>query len=274
MIYAEDKAVQAKDPARIGYAIDALSPFFSERYPDEIGAADCRAYAKMRGVGDGTVRREIGALTAALNHAAAEGHITAAPKLWRPARPPSKERWLEKEEAVRLLNACRHPKRRHLARFILIGLYTGSRADNILGLQWRRNCQGGWIDLEAGLLYRTAEGEAGSKKRRPTAKLPRQLTGHARRWRRDGQQWVVHYEGRRVLRVKRAFAAAVKSAGIEHATPHVLRHTAITWAMQAGAPLPEVSGYFGITLEELQRTYWHHHPDFQSGVVGVMERRQ
>jgi hypothetical protein len=44
--------------------------------------------------------------------------------------------------------------------------------------------------------------------------------------------------------------------------------------MQAGAPLPEVSGYFGITLEELQRTYWHHHPDFQSGVVEVMERRR
>lgn len=272
--YAEERAPLAKDPARISYALDALAPFFAEKYVDEIGAADCRAYAKSRGVAPGTIRRELGALTAALNHAAAEKRIPVAPKLWKPERPASKERWLDRAEAVKLLNACRRPRRRHIGRFVLIGLYTGSRAENILTLRWKRSRLGGWIDVEAGLLYRTAEGEGGTKKRRPTAKLPRQLVGHARRWRRDGQPWVVHYEGRRVLRVKRSFASAVRAAGIEHATPHVLRHTAITWAMQAGAPLPEVSGYFGITLEELQRTYWHHHPDFQSGVVGVMERRR
>ena len=36
---------------------------------------------------------------------------------------------------------------RHLARFILIGLYTGTRHDAILKLQWLPSTSGGWFDL-------------------------------------------------------------------------------------------------------------------------------
>jgi hypothetical protein len=45
---------------------------------------------------------------------------------------------------------------RHLARFILIALYTGTRHDAILRLQWIPNTAGGWIDLASGVIYRRA----------------------------------------------------------------------------------------------------------------------
>src|SRR5262249_26457323 len=43
---------------------------------------------------------------------------------------------------------------RHLARFILVGFYTGTRHDAILKLQWQANTVGGCFDIDAGILYR------------------------------------------------------------------------------------------------------------------------
>jgi integrase len=44
-------------------------------------------------------------------------------------------------------------------------------------------------------------------------------------------------------------------------TPHVLRHTAVTWMLQRGVPAWQVAGFAGMTLEMLERVYGHHHPD-------------
>jgi len=56
--------------------------------------------------------------------------------------------------------------------------------------------------------------------------------------------------------------------------PHSLRHTAVTWLMQPGQDLNEICGFAGVTAEELQRTYLHHYPDFQTGIAGAKMRKQ
>jgi integrase len=68
--------------------------------------------------------------------------------------------------------------------------------------------------------------------------------------------------------VRKGFAAAVKAAGLpvsgpDKITPHVLRHTAATWAMQAGGDVWQIAGFLGMTVEMLQERYGHHHPDYQ-----------
>ena len=77
----------------------------------------------------------------------------------------------------------RHPKRinRHLARFILIGLYTGTRNDRIRRLQWVENFEGGWVDLERGILHRRASTETETKKRAPSVPAAGRLLAHLRR---------------------------------------------------------------------------------------------
>jgi hypothetical protein len=59
--------------------------------------------------------------------------------------------------------------------------------------------------------------------------------------------------------VRKAFAAAVKAARLDalsrKITPHVLRHTAATWAMQAGGDLWQIAGFLGMTAEMLERVY-------------------
>ena len=55
-------------------------------------------------------------------------------------------------------------------------------------------------------------------------------------------------------------------------TPHVLRHTAATWLMQAGTDLWEAAGFLGMSVETLTRKYGHHHPDFLRGARGAFSR--
>jgi integrase len=74
--------------------------------------------------------------------------------------------------------------------------------------------------------------------------------------------------------VRKGFAAAVKSAGLDkHVTPHTLRHTAATWAMQNGADLWQAAGFLGMTVEMLQERYGHHHPDFQRETADAITNR-
>jgi hypothetical protein len=63
----------------------------------------------------------------------------------------------------------------------------------------------------------------------------------------------------------------VAAAGFDrHITPHILRHTAATWAMQRGLDVWAVAGWLGMSREVLERVYGHHHPDFQHDVADGM----
>lgn len=41
------------------------------------------------------------------------------------------------------------------------------------------------------------------------------------------------------------------------------------WLMQAGVPIWEAAGHLGMTVETIQRTYAHHHPDHQKAAAEV-----
>lgn len=272
--YAQEHAPQTAAPERIGYAIAALAPFWADLPVSAIKGAICRRYARQRNVSDGTVRRELGTLRAALAYCESEGYLTSAPRVWLPQRPPSKERWLTRDEAARLLRAARSLQRgRHLARFILIGLYTGTRKEAILRLQWQPNSVGGHVDLEHGLLYRASSFSRQTTKRQPPARLPRPLLAHLRRWKPLSRQHVIEYQGESVGTIRHAWEAACARAGLDDVTPHTLRHTCATWLMQRRAEKWDSAGFLGMSMETLERTYGHHHPDHQGSAVNAMETK-
>ena len=274
-IYGEKHAPTVRASSTIGYSIRALLPPLGSLPIGSITGEVCRRYAKYRGKAAGTVRRELGVLQAALNFCHREGYLTAAPKVTLPPAPAARDRWLTRDEAARLLwVAYRNPKSRHLARFILVALYTGTRSRAILGLRFMPHTSGGWVDTESGLMYRRGTGEAETKKRTPTVPIPRSLLAHMRRWERNGARYVVEVDGQRVASVKTAWKRALAKAGIDHATRHDLRHTAVTWAMQHGAGKWAAAGFFGLSLDMLERVYGHHHPDHLRSAVEAMERKQ
>ena len=126
-----------------------------------------------------------------------------------------------------------------------------------------------------GVFYRRADGERETKKRKPAVPLPPELHDHLRRWKRRGQRFAVEWYGEPVTSISKGFRAVVKDAGLgPDVTPHVLRHTAATWLMQAGTDPWEAAGFLGMTVETLMGRYGHHHPDYLSGARGAFSRHR
>jgi len=283
-IYGKEHAITCAAQERIGYAIDALLQFWNGLTLADVKSETCRRYGRSRvrrlkdgrtqPISAGTIRRELNVLQAAINYCTKEGYVTAPTFVTLPEAPPAKDRWLTRGEAAQLLWAAYRSQRgKHLARFILLGLYTGSRKDAILRLGFLRNTTGGWIDLERNLIYRRGTAQLETAKRRPPMPIPKRLAAHLRRWKASGDVWAVNYQGQRVGDIKTAFAVACRQAGLDDVSPHTLKHTAITWAMQKGMKVDDASSYFGTSRETILRTYWHQSPDYLSDALAVMDRK-
>jgi integrase len=162
---------------------------------------------------------------------------------------------------------------RHLARFILIGIYTGTRAGAIATASPVRAEGRSFVDLDQGIFYRLAQGKRVTNKRQPPAPIPPRLLAHMRRWHRLGLVGghFVEFNGKPIASVKTAFSRAVQIAGLSaeagKIVPHTLRHTAATWLMQRGVPIWQAAGYLGMSAEMLDRVYGHHSPDHLKGAA-------
>jgi len=275
-IYGAEHAPTVAAPERLGYAIAALLPFWGNIPAAAVKGETCRRYAKERGKAPATVRRELNCLQAALNYCHREGYITSAPLVTMPATPETTQRALTRDEAARLLWSARARGQRHIMRFIILSLYTGTRKAAALKVRLNGpSMVGGWLDLDRGIIYRRGEGERETNKRRTPARLPRQLIAHARRWDAMGLTWVVEFRGSRVADIKTTWAKIAADADLGwKPTPHTLKHTAITWAIQGGASIPDAAGFFSTSTETIERTYWHQSPHFQQGAVGALEGKQ
>ena len=242
--------------------IKNLEPFWSEKTTNEINKRSCREYAKTRP--PVAARRDLETLRAAVNHRHGDVHpLDIRPVFELPKRPARREQWLTRSDVAKLLWAARRTP--HLARFIILGFYTGSRSGAILGLKWS------WVNLDARIMRRKEPGESEKRnKRRPDLRIGSRLLAHLSRWKRldHGMEYVVHYDGDRVRKLRRSWANAAKRAGVE-ATPHTLRHTRATHLMQAGVSLWEAAGYLGMSTEVLEEVYGKHSPDWQKRAAEV-----
>jgi integrase len=263
--YGREHGPHTARPRELAQQIERLLAFWSGRRVSDVSSRACRAYAQQRASAAGA-RRDLETLRAALNYWHREyGPLPSIPAVVLPPKSEPRERWLTRSEAARLLWAARRTE--HLKRFILIGLYTGSRSGAILALQWE------WVDLERGTMRRRGAGESESNKRRPPVRLGARILSHLRRWRQvdgDRRDRVVAYEGRPVTKLRRSWAGAVRRAKLDQAvTPHTLRHTRATWLMQEGVPIWQAAGHLGMTVEMLERVYGKHHPDWQREAAEV-----
>lgn len=268
-----EHAPSTAKPKLIAEHIEGLADFWGPKTVSEIKGATCRKFAEAKT--PAMARRELETLRAAVNYFHKEYGLDPVPAFTLPPKPRSRERWLTRDEAAQLLRQARRTP--HLARFILIGLYTGTRSGAILGLRWMPSVDSGYVDLEVGILHRSGSAQRQTKKRQPPAAIPARLLAHLRRWKRlDGNmRHVVNWNGSSVQSIKKAFRSARKNANISNdVTPHSLRHTCSTWLMQAGVDIWQAAGFVGMSAEMMERTYSHHHPAFQKQAADAVSKRR
>jgi integrase len=128
--------------------------------------------------------------------------------------------------------------------------------------------------MNKGVMHRRPRGEAeDTRKRTPPVRLGRRILMHLRRWKRMDNgtaEYVCHYDGRPVQKLRRSWRQAVVKAGLEgKVTPHSLRRTRATWLMQAGVPIWEAAGSLGMTTKVLEEIYGMHSPDWQKNASEV-----
>jgi integrase len=285
-IYGDDcppkgEAARKRFDGRIG----RLNDFFGAMTLSNVNGETCRAYAAARG-NDGGARRDLEDLRSAINHHAEEGFHRAIVRVALPEKGPPRDRWLTRSEAAKLLWTCwrhrevqlrhRGPQKgrklptgkfplRHVGRFIMIALYTGTRAGAIASASPRQGEGRSFVDLESGLYYRLRQGATPTKKRQPPAPIPPRLLAHMCRWCAKGvaKDYFVEWHGKPISSVKTALNTAVRLAGLEgRITPHTFRHTAATWLMQNGVSPWRAAGFLGMSVETLDKVYGHHHPDY------------
>lgn len=275
-IYHKDVGIKHARPKDTRDRLAQVDEFFRDKTLDYLNMNTCNAYVAARG-SQSAARRELEDLRAAVRHHWKLGLCTALTPVTLPNKSEPRERWLTRSEAAKLLWAAyRRPKAKHLARFILVGLYTGTRSGAICGAAMSPTEGRGWVDTTHGVFYRKAIGKARTNKRQPSVRIPPVLLSHIRRWQRRNlaRESLIEWGGDPVLRVSKGFTALVRAAGLKDVSPHILRHTAITWQAQEGVPPHEICGYFGITMKMFEEVYGHHHPDYQSNAVHALSRRK
>lgn len=284
--YGEEHAPTRKAPQRIGYAIAALLTYWDGKTVSDITKGRCREYVRKRRVKDGTARRELGALTAALNFAAGENLLEKkhVPTVELPTKPEGKDRWLTRKEAAGLLRASRNARadvRLYLPLFVLLGLYTGARKNAILTLRWPQ------VDLENRRINFRKGGETTKKKAHipiPNRLMPFLRSAWKRRMSDVG--FVIHDAGKPIKDIGGAwngeddafiqgsFGRACKRAGIKDVSPHTLRHTCGTWMAQNGVDLWKIAGWLGQSYATTVELYAHHSPDFMDDAKASHDRRR
>jgi integrase len=264
VVYAREHVPTVKTARNIGYNIGNLSAWWGGRGLSDVTARNCRAYAATKTSQATGADLEI--LRAAINYWHREhGPLPAVPVVVMPPKAEPRERWLTRSEAARLLWSARRTP--YLARFILLGLYTGSRPNVLCSLRWS------WLDFDNGVMLRRAPGTLeDSRKRTPKVRIGQRMA-HLRRWRRlDDPRYthICHNRGQPVRDISRSWSGALDKAGLDRTViRHTLRHTRATWLMKEGVEPWKAAQHLGMSVNTLLATYGHHHPDFQREAAAV-----
>lgn len=319
-LYLLEKAPLAPDPSAVKARFKPLLSFFAEDSLADVKRSRCQAYvawritqpiasatkdpANARRVSEQAARRELEDLSAAIGHWDGEHRLTRRPKVWLPEKPESPRDALTRSQAAALLWAAmgwrRQPdgkwkrlgksaraNRAHLRRFVLMGLYTGTRPGVLPKLLWVESPTQAWIDTDDGVIYRRGKREKEHRtKRRTMVRIPSRLLAHLRRWkamdelamaeRRSREEPVtnsfLHHGGRPLAgRVRRGYESLVADAGLpSEVTPHWHRHTAATWLMERDAKPWEAASFLGMTMKTLEDNYGHHRPSHQSSALRAL----
>jgi len=259
--HVDVKVIDAAGAKGVGKMLCAI---LGDRIVPDLVATDFADYGRKHGGAPGTIRRHLALLQAAFNFCAKHKRMSAdaLPLIELPEPPPARDRWLTREEAARLLAEAAADNGDRLSRtyrFCLLALRTAARESAIETLRWDT----GQVDFAVRKIHYNPAGRRQTKKRRASVPMTDDLfamlqTAYLERT----SEWVLDNPSK----IDRAFAKVRKRAGLpgegpQKVTPHTLRHTWATWALQEGQNIWDVAKMLGDSVATVERVYGHHSAD-------------
>lgn len=196
-----------------------------------------------------TVIRDLAALSSVFNHCIKEWRyaiINPVMAIRKPVMPPGRNRVLDTEEEVRLLEAMRPIRNRniYMRPLVIVALETAMRRGELLGLEWRN------VDL----IKRTAflpDTKNGTSRTVPLSErainelsvLPRSI---------GGLVFPIKWPA-----MEYCFQRAIKRAGIANLHFHDLRHSATTRLSEKLPNLIELAAVTGHKNVQMLARYYH-----------------
>lgn len=216
-------------------------------------------------VAAGTLRREFNVLLAAMNLAWKDGFLDKPPSLQGPQAAARRERYLTKQEARALLDACVTD---HVRVFLALALYTGARKGSILALTWDRvNFTTGIVDFQEPERVLTG-------KRRAIVPMNRSLRATLEEAfeKRDGD-YVVSWNGKAVpTGLRWSFKRLAERAGLSWVpTPHYIKHSVVSWLAMERVPIDQAADLVATDPATLRRVYRKFDPAYLRDVAEALE---
>lgn len=221
---------------------------------------------RLRDVTLATVSKELGVLKSAYGRAMRWDWATTTPfrGLALNQEGEARMRWLTDDEAARLVGAAAP----WLRDFILVGLDTGLRRSNLVGLQWN------WLH-DHGTTLVVPRQHVKAKKATVMIPLTTRAAAIIARQPRHAPGVFTQSDGRAysLEQVSMAVIRTAKQAQLPGVSVHTLRHTFISRLVQAGRPLPEVAALAGHRAITMTMRYAHLAPSHLRAGIQVLEQR-
>jgi len=262
---------------------DRLIDFWGGKYVIEIDEDTCGDYQEHgdRPLADSTHRKHLEYLRAVVRLGSEKRRVMLGGLVIDYDMPPkstSRLTWYTRDRIARLVHKAYRRQRQggtktsvHLARFILVAVYTGTRCDRIQRASFVQEEGRPWLDLDNAIFYRKWHGEKGKKKPADPVRIPEGLLSHLRRWHKNGARYLIEVNGEPTKGCRSSFRRLViEVLGEEEAVGynrHTLRHTTATWLMKARHPKDDIARYLSCTPEVIERVYGHFHPEWMESTT-------
>lgn len=262
--YREHIAVKAVARRRAEHAMANLETFFAGTPVVDIDIPLCREYRRHRsGVSGSTVRRELGVLQAAVNHAIAWRRLKGVsaecmPSIELPPENTRRPSWLFKSELNTLMEVAAEHDRR-VYRFVQIAYHTAGRKASIEQLRWEQ------VDLGNRRIDLRTPGKTETKKRQPIVPISENMAAELEALKAKALSPYVLVTNANIRPAFDRIANLGKLATLlpiglrEEGTlcPHMLRHSRATHLLQDGKNPYAVAQLLGDNLETVLKVYGH-----------------
>ncbi len=238
-----------------------LRPHFGSTRIDKVTDFAVKGYRKARRdakAADATINRELATLSHMLRSAARWGWIRRddVPTIEKAREGQGRIVSLSAKQCGALLSAAVADEDTDLWIFVAIGLGTGMRHSEMLAIEWAH------IDFARRRIF-VPLAKAGSRDQPIPADLTDRLAAEHQQ-RDDAEKFVFPARGRATKTGHRtcfavSFRRAAVAAGLDDKTitPHVMRHTAVTRLVRAGADIPTIMKISGHKTVAMVLRYTH-----------------